>query len=377
MIHGCCNDCTDCSIVNKIEDVSRFTAAFDHSPDIIFPIISKASIVKLHDYLFIPTFNVPSSYYFTLRKTTNEIVKEVFMACLTMWPLFLVCVLLAFLSGFIVWVVETKQNESEFQRAFFGGVFDGFWWSFISMTTVGFGDKCPKSYIGRMYAVVWILVGITLCSIFTASLITEIIQAKEVDTEINGKKIGVLKYRLHDISIVSDHGGVLYQTSIYKTMRGINELLILLQNRSIDGFLLDRNTFYHFNLFSKEKKKHKYIADRYRDLNLLKTEKFPMEKLQCGVLVKSKSDYEYFKSFFVDYRIHHEACNSLRMNSKRKVVKKTLDLFTADSNLFEKFLHYSLAILGVLVVFGFCFEVRRYCKVRRNKEISSKGLLSK
>ena len=33
-----------------------------------------------------------------------------------------------------------------------------------------YGDKTPKSIIARLFAVVWIMVGITICSILTATL---------------------------------------------------------------------------------------------------------------------------------------------------------------------------------------------------------------
>ena len=37
-----------------------------------------------------------------------------------------------------------------------------------------YGDRCPKSIAGRLFAVVWILTGICMCSIFTAMLTTSL-----------------------------------------------------------------------------------------------------------------------------------------------------------------------------------------------------------
>ena len=58
-----------------------------------------------------------------------------------------------------------------FQRIF---LVSGFWWSFISMTTVGYGDRSPKSRFGKMFAVFWILCGITIMSLLTAAITTAI-----------------------------------------------------------------------------------------------------------------------------------------------------------------------------------------------------------
>jgi len=32
---------------------------------------------------------------------------------------------------------ETKENHQEFGGPFYRGVFDGFWWAFVTMSTVG------------------------------------------------------------------------------------------------------------------------------------------------------------------------------------------------------------------------------------------------
>ena len=58
-----------------------------------------------------------------------------------MWPLLVICVMWAIVAGFFIWILETYWNEKEFPRPFLSGLFEGFWWSFVSMTTVGYGDK--------------------------------------------------------------------------------------------------------------------------------------------------------------------------------------------------------------------------------------------
>ena len=46
---------------------------------------------------------------------------------------------------------------------------EGAWWSFISMTTVGYGDKTPRTVAARIFAVFWILVGIVTFSILSGT----------------------------------------------------------------------------------------------------------------------------------------------------------------------------------------------------------------
>ena len=46
-----------------------------------------------------------------------------------------------------------------------------------------YGDRCPKSISGRLFAIVWILTGICMCSIFTAMLTTALTTIS-LDSEI-------------------------------------------------------------------------------------------------------------------------------------------------------------------------------------------------
>jgi uncharacterized membrane protein len=48
------------------------------------------------------------------------------------------CMITADLLIIVVYISqEARQNKDEFSSSFFRGTFDGFWWAFISMTTVG------------------------------------------------------------------------------------------------------------------------------------------------------------------------------------------------------------------------------------------------
>lgn len=45
---------------------------------------------------------------------------------------------------------------------------DALWWSFVTITTVGYGDRYPITDGGRIVAVIMMLVGVSLFGIFTA-----------------------------------------------------------------------------------------------------------------------------------------------------------------------------------------------------------------
>jgi len=86
---------------------------------------------------------------------------------------FLRALLLLFLIilvfGLLVWLFERKKNPDEFQKGL-PGIWSGIWWSAVTMTTVGYGDKSPQSLGGRIIALVWMFTAIIVISGFTASI---------------------------------------------------------------------------------------------------------------------------------------------------------------------------------------------------------------
>lgn len=77
--------------------------------------------------------------------------------------------LVLLVSGTIVWLVEKKHNQHAQSDRNINGLADGLWWSAVTMTTVGYGDKVPNSQIGKALGIIWIFASIILLSLFTAN----------------------------------------------------------------------------------------------------------------------------------------------------------------------------------------------------------------
>ncbi len=71
--------------------------------------------------------------------------------------------------GTFVWLFERKANPEEFTPGV-KGLWSGIWWSAVTMTTVGYGDKAPKSVGGRIVGLIWMFAAIIMISGFTASI---------------------------------------------------------------------------------------------------------------------------------------------------------------------------------------------------------------
>jgi polar amino acid transport system substrate-binding protein len=75
------------------------------------------------------------------------------------------------LVAHVMWWVERDDTASSgFSTRYRKGILDAYWWAVVTMTTVGYGDKCPRKIIGRIVAGVWMIIGIIWFAAFTATL---------------------------------------------------------------------------------------------------------------------------------------------------------------------------------------------------------------
>lgn len=96
----------------------------------------------------------------------------------------LITILLIILSGIAFsWV--------EYQGISIQGIFQGMWWAITTVTTVGYGDISPRSYMGRILAVAVMIIGIAFVSILTANIASYFVEKdknKEYEDQKGNKK---------------------------------------------------------------------------------------------------------------------------------------------------------------------------------------------
>lgn len=78
--------------------------------------------------------------------------------------------LLLLVVGLCMWLFERRKNPDQFGDGYARGIFSGFWWAMVTMTTVGYGDVAPRTVPGRLIGMVWMLTGLIVVSFFTASI---------------------------------------------------------------------------------------------------------------------------------------------------------------------------------------------------------------
>ena len=91
---------------------------------------------------------------------------------------------LVILVSHLIWLVERRRNP-DFTRSYPLGVWDAIYWTLVTISTVGYGDKTPKTHFGRLIALVLIVFGYVAFAWFTAT-ITSAVTVSELEGVIRG-----------------------------------------------------------------------------------------------------------------------------------------------------------------------------------------------
>lgn len=79
----------------------------------------------------------------------------------------------------LIWLIERSRSDDEegdFRPDYLRGIWDGFWWATVTVTTVGYGDKAPRSFGGRAVALLAMMLSLFLVGAFV-SQVTDILQS--------------------------------------------------------------------------------------------------------------------------------------------------------------------------------------------------------
>ena len=155
----------------------------------------------------------------------------------------LVLVSVIFIMANIIWWIEHYHNPA-FSPNYWQGLWDAIWWSTVTVTTVGYGDKVPRSPLGRVITVIWMFVGIFLISFFTASISSSLTIQK-----LGGSISGVNDLPGKVVGTIDQSTGALFLSSIHanvKTYSNFNDALSPLISNEIDAFVYDLPRLQYF-----------------------------------------------------------------------------------------------------------------------------------
>eukprot|EP00111_Clytia_hemisphaerica_P009759 TCONS_00028612-protein len=139
-------------------------------------------------------------------------------------------VMLCICMGTLVYLIESRHDDNEFGKSISDGVWNGLWWSFVTMSTVGYGDIVPHSRTGRIISLLWLLFGVVMGSIITATVTNAM--TSDANLHIKGKKVAVLRHSWEK-QIASAHGGITTELDSY------DEVIQSVRNGDVFGAVIN------------------------------------------------------------------------------------------------------------------------------------------
>jgi polar amino acid transport system substrate-binding protein len=147
-----------------------------------------------------------------------------------------------FFFGFFVWLFERKRNE-QFGGSRLEGIGSGFWWSAVTMTTVGYGDKSPVTLPGRLVALVWMFGAIIMISGFTGAIASSLTVGS-----LQGKVRGLADLPSVRVTAVDGSTSALFlrdQRIAFTPVSDVEEAMDGLVSDQYQAFVHDRPILHH------------------------------------------------------------------------------------------------------------------------------------
>ncbi|MDT7952414.1 MAG: transporter substrate-binding domain-containing protein [Acetobacteraceae bacterium] len=163
------------------------------------------------------------------------LVRAVFSMAFAQAVFGLIALLLA--VGVAIWLLERRRND-QFGGGWLRGLGNGFWWSAVTMTTVGYGDKSPSTAAGRFVAIVWMFASVILISGVTAGITTALTTA-----EINGAIHGPQDLGSVRVGSIDGSASAAYlegQQIVWTGLPSVHDGLEAVASGQIDAFVYDR-----------------------------------------------------------------------------------------------------------------------------------------
>ena len=80
---------------------------------------------------------------------------------------------LILIVGHIFWLLERRRNP-DFPASYLKGVWEGIWYTVVTLVTVGYGDRTAKTIVGRLVAMSWMFLSLLLVAGFTANITSQL-----------------------------------------------------------------------------------------------------------------------------------------------------------------------------------------------------------
>ncbi len=158
--------------------------------------------------------------------------------------------IIAILTGFILVValaffLAERRHNTDFPDGLHG-LGEAFWWACVTVVTVGYGDRVPRTRIGRVVAIFWMFLGLFLISNFTATITSELTLR-----QLNGAINSIADLGDKRVLAIEGSTGARFlnaQNIRHTTVKSADEAYVRLMNDSADALVYDSPVLLHHAL---------------------------------------------------------------------------------------------------------------------------------
>ncbi|XP_067033794.1 uncharacterized protein [Acropora muricata] len=341
---------------------NSFTTALSNA-DIVFPVdeaLERELTISGINYTFYDIVHSPGYVLIGRMDQYNRKVKSLVLKSLyDSWPIFVLIFLLTGIAGVLIWALEYHVRNEDFPLTFKRGSSEGFWWAFISITTVGYGDKAPKSLLGRLFSVLWILIGLVVITMFTATVTSALTNTAlpEFTNTLEGMKVGVLD---KDFEAEEEARYIGANPLSYQSVADLNAAL---SSEKVEGIFMERIQAYYY----------------YKDSNdeNLRIFKAINTKISYRMALKTNTMQQVIDgNSCIKRRLEHPLIDRLIKNYTKpmKAFKPAMDTVGLLSGKSEETTVFLLIVFGILLGLFVLGVLVEYCLAKSHRFLRKTSL---
>jgi len=143
------------------------------------------------------------------------------------------------LVGTLIWLAERDKSSDQFPRRAAPGIANGVWLAIVTMTTVGYGDRAPRTVLGRLVTAIWMIVSIITATSLVAGIASTLTLtgmktvAISSTAQIPGKRVAVLDHSPGQELALDSRARI-------QPVESIQQGYDLVKQRKVDAFIFDR-----------------------------------------------------------------------------------------------------------------------------------------
>ncbi|XP_048583941.1 uncharacterized protein LOC5510390 isoform X2 [Nematostella vectensis] len=375
MVSECCRTCAShgpsyvdfeyngANTSSRVETETSLRASIDGTTDLSFPIAGYtlqteykstngyAGIIKTSGVAFLLSLSKADSSHSVMSAVTDN------------WPLILVCICSAYIMGCVIWYLD--PDNKDFPDSFIAGSMEGFWWAYVSMTTVGYGDRSPVSPKARLISIAWTLAGVVVIGIIVGSIATSLstITIKQASS-LYGLRVASIK-NSYEYRFGLRRNAVVDVGRDYQTFDKIYEDLV---SGYVGGALLDS-----LALSSRKDLFEKPFIRVHKVYDV----SFVRGVVTSGDTTKlTKCIHRYMTSHAQDISNSvKEAAIPVEVSSEPLATELSSSLFDSSSELFKNSILYISCLLIAAILLGLAWEVY-YRRTRQKNAIKETSLFA-